>query len=290
MAAPARTRTTSASGAMGLCATTGSSPPSMSQAPARTPWSSASTTTATRGRLRRCPRRNHGFLRRGTPSPRSMSLALWAPSRSGPTSGADRRRYSNDPNVPVTQLPHGFLLDIATGVFTTIEFPAPSKPVHSASTTPARSWASTSMRRVDPWVPARPKERERLHHDRCAWRHVNLCHRHRRQRPHRRYFIWGQRPRLSTRPARRFTPIEAPAAPPPPGRPELPGTQLFGINNRGQMTGVVFDSKGIRSFVLDNGAFTTIDAPDAVGSTPRKTSAMTAALLAPSTSRPRLHS
>jgi probable HAF family extracellular repeat protein len=64
-----------------------------------------------------------------------------------------------------------------------------------------------------------------------------------------------------------YTTIEAPAAPPPPGRPELPATQPFGINNLGQVTGIFIDSEGIHSFLLDNGAFTIIDDPDAVGST-----------------------
>ena len=64
-----------------------------------------------------------------------------------------------------------------------------------------------------------------------------------------------------------FTPLDAPAAPPPPGRPELPTTQPFGINNLGQITGVFTDSEGILSFLLDDGVFTTIEAPDAVGST-----------------------
>jgi probable HAF family extracellular repeat protein len=64
-----------------------------------------------------------------------------------------------------------------------------------------------------------------------------------------------------------FTPIDAPAAPPPPGRPQLPTTQPVGLNNRGQIVGIVADSEGTRSFLLDNGVFTTIDVPDAVGST-----------------------
>lgn len=60
-----------------------------------------------------------------------------------------------------------------------------------------------------------------------------------------------------------FTPIDAPAAPPPPGRPELPTTEIFGINNRGQITGLVTDSEGVRPFLFDNGAFTEIDVPQA---------------------------
>jgi probable HAF family extracellular repeat protein len=64
-----------------------------------------------------------------------------------------------------------------------------------------------------------------------------------------------------------FLPIDAPAAPPPPGRPELPTTQPSGLNNLGQVTGVFTDSDGTHAFVLDNGVFTTIAVPVAVGST-----------------------
>jgi probable HAF family extracellular repeat protein len=64
-----------------------------------------------------------------------------------------------------------------------------------------------------------------------------------------------------------FTPIDAPGAPPPPGRPQLPTTQVYGLNNHGQITGFVTDSEFGYAFVLDNGVFTTIDAPDAVGGT-----------------------
>lgn len=60
-----------------------------------------------------------------------------------------------------------------------------------------------------------------------------------------------------------FTSIDAPAAPPPPGRPEFPTTEIFGINNRGQIVGLVTDSEGIRPFLFDDGAFTVVDVPQA---------------------------
>lgn len=60
-----------------------------------------------------------------------------------------------------------------------------------------------------------------------------------------------------------FTTIDAPAAPPPPGRPEFPQTDVFGINNRGQVTGLVTDCEGVRPFLFDNGAFTVIEIPQA---------------------------
>jgi uncharacterized membrane protein len=67
-----------------------------------------------------------------------------------------------------------------------------------------------------------------------------------------------------------FTPIDAPAAPPPPGQPELPTTQPFGINDRGQIVGGYADAAGVfHGFLRDSsGNFTTIDAPGAVLTVP----------------------
>jgi uncharacterized membrane protein len=61
-----------------------------------------------------------------------------------------------------------------------------------------------------------------------------------------------------------FTSIDAPAAPPPPGRPEFPQTEIFGINNHGQFVGLRTDSEGVRPFLFENGAFTVIEVPQAV--------------------------
>jgi uncharacterized membrane protein len=211
----------------------------------------------------------HGFLRRGDAIttidvPGAQGTFAFRANDAGQIVGA----YGNEANVPVTQLPHGFLLDLATGVFTTIAVPGAveTRPFginnagqivgeyvdaarrshgfmldpqngNTVTTIDAPGGTSTIATDIDD-----------------AGRIVGIAS--------------GASVRGFLRdPQGAFTPIDAPAAPPPPGRPELPGTQLFGINNRGQMTGIVFDSEGIRSFVLDNGAFTTIDAPDAVGST-----------------------
>ena len=44
-----------------------------------------------------------------------------------------------------------------------------------------------------------------------------------------------------------------------PGSARAVNDLAFGINNRGQVTGLVTDPEGIHSFSLDNDAFTAID-------------------------------
>ena len=89
---------------------------------------------------------------------------------------------------------------------------APCGPNPSASTTMARSSASTSMPTGVPRVPA---GQWRLHHDRCARRHVNLRHRHRRQRPDRGHSLVdaaGAVHGFLRDAAGVFTPIDVPGA------------------------------------------------------------------------------
>jgi probable HAF family extracellular repeat protein len=176
--------------------------------------------------------------------------------------------YGNEPNVPALELPHGFLLD--NGVFTKIEVPGAVE---------TRPFGINNAGQI---VGEYVDEARKSHGFRFAdgvfttldapggtstWamdiddsgRIVGIS-------------FGGTSTTASARGFLRdtqgvFTPIEAPAAPPPPGRPELPTTWALGLNNLGQVTGIFVDSEGIHSFMLDDGVFTTIEAPAAVGST-----------------------
>jgi hypothetical protein len=76
----------------------------------------------------------HGFLRRGDDIttidvPGAKGTFAFRANDVGQIVGA----YGNEANVPATQLPHGFLLDIATGVFTPIDVPGALAPLHRTS-------------------------------------------------------------------------------------------------------------------------------------------------------------
>jgi probable HAF family extracellular repeat protein len=216
----------------------------------------------------------HGFLRRGDrvttiDFPGARGTFAFRANDSGKIVGA----YSNDPNVPVLQLPHGFMLDIESGTFTRIDVPGAleTRPfgINNAgqivgeyvdeagrshgfvldtqnggtfTTIDAPGGTSTWAMDIDD-----------------AGRIVGIS------------FGVTTAPgpiRGFLRDAQGvFTPIDAPANPPPPGGTDLPQTQVFGINNLGQMAGLVSDADGPRSFLLDNGVFTMVDAPEATSRT-----------------------
>jgi uncharacterized membrane protein len=176
--------------------------------------------------------------------------------------------YSEEPNIPALELPHGFLLD--NGVFTKIDVPG------AVETRPFG--INNAGQIVGEYVDeARRSHGFLLHNGTYAtidapggtstWatdiddsgRIVGISFGVINATSSVRGFL------RDTKGA--FTPIDAPAAPPPTGRPELPTTRPFGINNLGQVTGLFTDADGVHSFLLDEGVFTTIDVPDAVGST-----------------------
>ncbi len=209
----------------------------------------------------------HGLLRRGNEVttidvPGAEGTFAFRANDVGQIVGA----YGNDANVPAFQFPHGFLLDRDSGAFTKIDVPGAieTRPfginnegqiVGEYVDDAGRSHGFLLDNGVyimfdapdgaSIW-PTDIDDRGRIV---GTW-----------------FSATGVRGFLRDAQGA-FTPIEAPAAPPPPERPELPTTQVFGINNLGQITGVVNDFDGVRSFLLDNGVFTTVEAPEAIGKT-----------------------
>jgi probable HAF family extracellular repeat protein len=171
--------------------------------------------------------------------------------------------YSDDPNTPALKAPHGFLFD--NGVFTKIAVPGAveTRPfginnagqivgeyVDEARRSHGFLFANGTFTTID--APDGTSTWATDIDD--SGRIVGIS--------------FGAVVRGFLRDAQgAFTPIDAPAAPPPPGRPELPATQPLGLNNRGQIVGIFGDSEGTHAFLLDNGVFTTLDAPDSIGST-----------------------
>jgi probable HAF family extracellular repeat protein len=177
--------------------------------------------------------------------------------------------YSNDPNTPALELPHGFLLD--NGAFTKIDVPgaAETRPfginnagqivgeyVDTARRSHGFLFANGVYTTID--APGGTSTWVTDIDDSGRMVGISFGGANATAGPVRGFLRDAQGA---------FTPIDAPAAPPPPGRPELLTTRPFGLNNRGQVTGVFTDSEGIHSFLMDNGQFTTIAVPDAVGST-----------------------
>jgi probable HAF family extracellular repeat protein len=171
--------------------------------------------------------------------------------------------YGNESNVPALELPHGFLLD--NGVFTKIDVPGAveTRPfginnagqivgeyVDEARRSHGFLFAKGTFTTID--APDGTSTWATDIDD--SGRIIGIS--------------FGAAVRGFLRDEQGvFTPIDAPAAPPPLGRPELPTTQPIGLNNRGQIAGIFTDSEGTHAFLLDNSVFTTIDVPDAVGST-----------------------
>jgi probable HAF family extracellular repeat protein len=174
--------------------------------------------------------------------------------------------YGTEPNVPAANLPHGFLLD--NGVFTKIDVPGAveTRPfginnagqivgeyVDEARTLHGFLFAEGVYTTIDAPDSTATQARDIDDGGRIVGISVAAA-----TGAFRGFLRDAQGA---------FTAIDAPAAPPPPGRPESPTTQPFGINNLGQVIGVFTDSEGDHSFVMDNGVFTTIAVPDAVGRT-----------------------
>jgi probable HAF family extracellular repeat protein len=215
--------------------------------------------------------RPHGFLRR-----RGEITTIDFPGAQGTFAarvndvGQVVGFYGTEPNVPAASLPHGFLLDIATGVFTTIDVPGAieTRPfginnagqivgeyVDAARTLHGFLFVDGVYTTID--APDSTSTQARDIDD--SGRIVGISFAAATTTGSVRGFL---RDAQGT-----FTAIDAPAAPPPPGRPEPPTTQPFGINNLGQITGIFSDSEGTHSFLLDDGVFTTIEVPEAVGKT-----------------------
>jgi probable HAF family extracellular repeat protein len=212
----------------------------------------------------------HGFLRRaGTITtidfPGAKATFATRVNDLGQIVGA----YSNDPNTPALELPHGFLLD--NGAFTKIDVPgaAETRPfginnagqivgeyVDTARRSHGFLFANGVYTTID--APGGTSTWVTDIDDSGRMVGISFGGANATAGPVRGFLRDAQGA---------FTPIDAPAAPPPPGRPELLTTRPFGLNNRGQVTGVFTDSEGIHSFLMDNGQFTTIAVPDAVGST-----------------------
>jgi probable HAF family extracellular repeat protein len=223
----------------------------------------------------------HGFLRHG-PSTSTMSSGTKSSDDDVTTidvPGAESTfafrandagqivgAYSNQPNVAALELPHGFLFDAASGAFTKIDVPGAIE---------TRAFGINNAGQiVGEYVDAAGRSRGFLLDtgryttfdapDGASIWATDI------DDSGRIVGTWfsGAGIRGFVRDTQGvFTAVEAPAAPPPPGRPELPTTRVFGISNRGQVTGIVIDSEGIRAFLLDNGVFTTIEPPEAIGPT-----------------------
>jgi probable HAF family extracellular repeat protein len=212
----------------------------------------------------------HGFLRRdGAVSTIDVPGAKGTFASRVNDVGQIVGAYSDEPNVPALKAPHGFLLD--NGAFTKIDVPGASETrplginnpgqvvgeyVDDAGTSHGFLLDNGVFTTIDAPGGTSTWATDIDDSGRIVGISFGAAN------------TVGGAVRGFVRDAQGvFTAIDAPTVPPPPGRPEGPQTQPFGLNNRGQITGVFVDAEGVHAFLLDNGVFTTIDAPDASGST-----------------------